>query len=269
MLARNRRERRAMNRMRIILAAGATALLATGAAWAQLSLPGYFGGRVLDTSTVVPAAPAPGSPQAQADAAIFAATRALKGTPRWDMAVADLDERRVVYAMRCALGVEIRDLADAPKLSRVLLRVAPDLSKAVDTPKAFYNRKRPYLEQEGEICTARSEALAKSPDYPSGHASWGWAVGLILAELAPDRAVPILQRARAFGESRAVCGVHTASAVAAGRDNGAAVVAAVHGVPDFRADMEAARAELAELRAKAGPVEGCAAEAAVLVEAPW
>ena len=49
----------------------------------------------------------------------------------------------------------------------------------------------------GLACTARSEALAKSPDYPSGHASWGWAVGLILAELAPDRAVPILQRARA------------------------------------------------------------------------
>jgi acid phosphatase (class A) len=185
------------------------------------------------------------------------------------MAVADLDERRVVYGMRCAIGVEIKDLADAPKLSRVLMRVAPDLTKAVDAPKAFYNRKRPYLEQEGEICTTRSEALAKSPDYPSGHSSWGWAVGLILAELAPDRAVPILQRARAFGESRAVCGVHSASAVAAGRDNGAAVIAAVHGVPDFRADMEAARLELAALRAKAGPLEGCEVEAKVLAAAPW
>ncbi len=258
-----------MSRTRMIAIAGAAALLAAGTAWAQFPFPGYFGDRVMDTSSVIPPMPQPGSTLAESDQAIFVSTRALKGTPRWDMAVQDLDERRVVYAMRCAIGVEIRDLADAPKLSRVLLRVAPDITKAIDTPKAFYNRKRPYLEQEGEICTERSEALAKSPDYPSGHSSWGWAVGLILAELAPDRAVPILQRARAFGESRAVCGVHTASAVAAGRDNGAAVIAAAHGVPDFRADMEAARAELAELRAKAGPLEGCEAEAAVLAKAPW
>ena len=228
-----------------------------------------FGERVLDTSSVVPPAPEPGSPKAEADRAVFTATRALKGTPRWDMAIGDLDERRVVYAMRCAIGVEIKELGEAPKLTRVLLRVAPDLTKAVDTPKAFYNRKRPYLEQEGEICTTRSEELAKSPDYPSGHSSWGWAVGLILAELAPDRAVPILQRARAFGESRVVCGVHTASAVAAGRDNGAAVIAAVHGVPDFQKDMEAARVELAELRAKAGPIAGCDAEATVLAKPAW
>jgi acid phosphatase (class A) len=255
--------------MRMMMAVAAAAVLAGSVAWAQFPFPGYLGDRLLDTSTIVPPAPAPGSPRAETDRAIFTATRALKGSPRWDMAIADLDERRAVYAMRCALGVEIKDLGDAPKLSRVLLRVAPDLTKAVDTPKAFYNRKRPYLEQEGEICTERSEALAKSPDYPSGHSSWGWAVGLILAELAPDRAEPILQRARAYGESRAVCGVHTASAVAAGRDNGAAVIAAVHGVPDFRSDMEAARAELAELRAKAGPLEGCEAEAAVLAKAPW
>ena len=258
-----------MNRMRMTMIAAAAAVVSAGAAWAQFPFPGYLGKQAIDTSAAIPPAPAPGSPQAQADRAIFTATRALKGTPRWDMAVADLDERRVVYAMRCAIGVEIKDLGEAPKLARLLLRMAPDLTKAVEAPKAFSNRKRHYLEQEGEICTARSDALANSPDYPSGHASWGWAAGLILAELAPDRAVPILQRARAFGESRAVCGVHTASAVAAGRDNGSTVVAALHGVPDFRADMEAARVELAALRAKAGPLEGCAAEAAVLAEAPW
>lgn len=254
-------------RMILAVATGVGALFA-GAASAQFPFKGYFDA-VMDTSTVIPPMPAAGSPLSEADRAIFRSTRALKGSPRWEMAVQDLDERKVVYAMRCALGVEIRDLNAAPKLSRVLLRVAPDITKAIDTPKAYYNRKRPYLEQEGEICTERSEALAKSPDYPSGHSSWGWAVGLILAELAPDRAVPILQRARAFGDSRAVCGVHSASAVAAGRDNGAAVVAAMHGSPEFRAEMEEARAELTALRARAEPLTGCDAEAAVLATPAW
>ena len=34
-------------------------------------------------------------------------------------------------------------------------------------------------------------------------------------------------------------------------------------------ELETARAELAELRATAGPLEGCEAEAAVLAKAPW
>ena len=42
---------------------------------------------------------------------------------------------------------------------------------------------------------------------------WGWTVGLIMAEVAPDRATEILARARAFGEGRLVCGVHTLSAL--------------------------------------------------------
>ena len=44
----------------------------------------------------------------------------------------------------------------------------------------------------------------------------GWAWALILSELAPDRADAILARGLAYGESRAVCGVHYASDVEAG-----------------------------------------------------
>ena len=49
---------------------------------------------------------------------------------------------------------------------------------------------------------------------------------MILAELEPDRASDILVRARAYGESRVVCGVHNASAVEGGRIIAAAMVAA-------------------------------------------
>jgi len=254
--------------MMIAIAAGLVMTGAAGLAGAQFPFKGYLGDAMPDTTPVVPPAPQPGSPQAEADRAIFKATRALKGTPRWDLAVVDVDERKIVSNMACAIGAEVT-MVNSPKLTKVLIRVAPDLTHAVDRPKAAYNRKRPYLVDEGDICVEKSDKLAASPDYPSGHASWGWAVGLILADLVPERAGPILQRARVFGESRVVCGVHNASAVEAGRTNGAAVVAALHGSPEFRADMDAARVELAALRAKAQPIAACDAEAALLAQPAW
>lgn len=259
-----------MKRTRMMAAGlAAVASLAAGAASAQFPFKGYLGDAVVDTTLAVPPAPPPGSPVAQADRAIFRATRALEGTPRWTLAIADADEKKSLYAMRCALGVEITNPMSAPKLAKLLLKVAPDLNNAVVKPKALYSRKRPFLVDPGNICVAHSDGLDNSFDYPSGHASWGWALGLILAELAPDRAPQIMQRARSFGESRVVCGVHNASSVAAARDNGASVIAALHALPEFREDMAAAREELAELRTKAKPPEGCEAEAALLAVPAW
>lgn len=102
--------------------------------------------------------------------------------------------------------------------------------------------------------------------YPSGHAAIGWAWGLVLAELAPERAPALLARGRAFGESRAVCGLHHPSDVAAGRDIAAGVVARLHADPVFRADMERARSAMAAAPAPASPAPACAVEAALLAE---
>jgi acid phosphatase (class A) len=62
-----------------------------------------------------------------------------------------------------------------------------------------------------------------------------------MAELAPDGATEILVRARAFGESRLVCGVHNLRAVEAGRTQRLdRSCAALHGEPAFRTDLEVA-----------------------------
>ena len=75
----------------------------------------------------------------------------------------------------------------------------------------------------------------------------------------------ILARGRAFGESRIVCNHHWYSDVVWGRFMGAATVARLHADPTFRADLEAAKAEFAALRAKGVPPTGdCKAEAAAL-----
>lgn len=252
--------------MRMMWASGVVlaGVVAVSLAVAQeLPRHGYLGDAGPDTIAVLTPSPAPGSPQAEADRAIFRATRALKGTPRWAMAIRDVDERGVLSGMSCAVGVKL-DMASLPRTASLMLHAAPDVIRAMERPKAFYHRPRPYLVDEGEICVARDAELDGSPDYPSGHATWGWTFGLILAEMAPDRSSQVLARARAFAESRMVCGVHSASAVDAGMINASAVVAALHGSPAFQTDLAAARAELDAYRKAAPAAEGCDAEAAIV-----
>ena len=94
---------------------------------------------------------------------------------------------------------------------------------------------------------------------------------LILAELMPDRATEILARGRAFGESRIICGAHSLSAVQAGWLAGAAATAVLHGSAAFRADMEAAREEVAKIREHVPPPDptACRAQTEALAKAAY
>lgn len=209
--------------------------------------------------------PAKGSPAAARDRQIFLATRKLEGTPRWSIAKADNVEERVLEGYACALGYTPTRESN-PKLAAMLLRVSHDVRKAVSGPKLKYRRPRPYLSENGPICVKRGLGLAIAPDYPSGHATWGWTVGLLLAEAAPDRSQAILARAKAFGESRIVCGVHNASSVEAGQANAETLFAALWSSEAFKADLAGVRAELDAARAKGSPPEParCTAEANLL-----
>jgi acid phosphatase (class A) len=172
----------------------------------------------------------------------------------------------------CALGVKL-DQGNAPVLTQILTRMLVDERKVVDPPKDRWARRRPYLSMRGDICVERNDLLDKSGSYPSGHSTLGWSWALILAELAPDRATAILKRGRTYGESRVVCGVHYPSDVDQGRTNGAALVAALHGSSEFRADMDRARAEIEAARKSGGAVKPdpgqCGIEQAAEARRPW
>lgn len=79
----------------------------------------------------------------------------------------------------------------------------------------------------------------------------------------------ILSRGRAFGESRVICGFHWPSDVIEGRFIGAGTVARLQADPVFRAEVKAAKAELAAVRAKGlEPTRDCQAEATALALQP-
>ena len=253
-------------RMKLGLAAAVCGLAAFGAAAIGQPAPTGYLSSVPDPAQILRPAPTAGEPRDLADTRLSPAARMVVGGPRWALAQADVPyavtNRLANYS--CALGVKL-DAAAAPKVAALLGRASMDVGRLNTAAKAVYSRPRPYKRWGGTICTPSSPALDTSFDYPSGHAQLGWVDALILAELAPDRAAEVMARGRAFADSRAVCGVHTVSAIESGMLLGSVQFARSQAEPVFRADMEAARAELTALRASGAKPDAaaCATEAAL------
>lgn len=217
-----------------------------------------------ESSLILPPAPALGTPRYEADRAVFRRTRALHDSPRWALAIQDvgMGVPTMLKNFSCAVGTGLSPVK-TPMLAGLLTRVSADAERVIEPAKAANRRVRPFHLDQGAICQAKEKL--ESYDYPSGHATWGWTIGLLLAELAPDRASNVLMRARLYGESRVVCGAHNLSAIEAGATNAAALVATLHGSVEFRDAMQAVRGELAAAREadEIGPDRAsCAAETA-------
>ncbi|MDM0113148.1 phosphatase PAP2 family protein [Variovorax sp. J22R133] len=233
-------------------------------------LKGYLAQADLpDSLALLPPPPAEGSAALAADTAAWRELTKLQGTPRGAMAVSDANLRfpEAASVFSCALGVQISEQA-TPNLNMLLRRTLTDAGLTTYKAKDKYVRTRPFVALKAGSCTPKEEAyLAKDGSYPSGHSAVGWGWALVLTEVAPDRANAILQRGRAFSQSRGICGVHWQSDIEAGRLVGAAAVARLQTNEVFVAQMTAAREEIAKARAAgagASPSAACTAEAAII-----
>lgn len=220
-----------------------------------------------DSLKLVPPPPAAGSAAYAADRDAARRSRIKAGTPRWQVAVQDADLRfpHAAGTFSCSIGVAINE-QDTPRLYMLLRRTMVDAGLATYGAKERYQRARPFMVNKLPTCTPdEAAALAKDGSYPSGHNAVGWAWALILAEIAPANANAILARGLAYGQSRLTCNVHWQSDATQGRIMGAAAVAVLHSNAVFRADLDAARAELEAARAKGlQPTRDCAMENAAL-----
>ncbi|MBY9068051.1 phosphatase PAP2 family protein [Hyphomonas sp. WL0036] len=222
-------------------------------------LNGYLGaGGLPDSAALLPPPPAMDTAAMMADLEAYQTTRALKGTPRWAQAQADneLHFPEAARAFSCTLGVEISE-ERTPHLAALMRRTLTDAGFSTYRAKQAYQRTRPFALLEEESCVPQEEAALRGDgSYPSGHTAIGWAWGLMLAELAPERADALMKRGYEFGQSRMICGVHWQSDVDAGRVMGAATLAKLHTDPVFLAQAKLARAEI-----EAGWTAGAAPEA--------
>jgi len=228
---------------------------------------GYLGKNLPNSLTLLPAPPAPGSAAFANDQAVSRASQKIKGNARYALAVsdADLSFPHSSGVFQCALGIRISQQT-TPRLYLLLQRSMIDGGLATYAAKNHYQRIRPFVHYKEATCYPKDEeALRKDGSYPSGHTAIGWTWALLLTELAPESSDALLARGRSFGESRLICNAHWQSDILEGRAVAAGAVAKLHADPVFRADMQAAAAEIAAQRS-AAPLDAgsCADEQTAL-----
>lgn len=157
-----------------------------------------------------------------------------------------------------ALGLSL-DRTHLPRTIHLLYRAIRSASLVSSAGKTAYARPRPFQRvQLGRVCDfdrAPAPADADPGDrtsYPSGHTTAGWSTALVLAQVAPERQAMLFDRARDYGLSRVICGVHYPSDVEAGRAVATAIVTRLMSEPAFRRDLDCARAEYQAARTGRG-----------------
>lgn len=134
------------------------------------------------------------------------------------------------------------DLAKLPATAKLMGDVRREEKAAADKAKAFFKRKRPWIADASlQSCSRDDEPLSS---YPSGHATMGYSMALVLADIAPQNAQALLARAQDYADSRLVCGMHVGTDIVAGQALGTAVALELLRNPTFHAERDVAAAEL-------------------------
>ena len=139
------------------------------------------------------------------------------------------------------MGVDLKSLP----LTMAFLTYSIDDGRAlVLAAKSHFHRLRPWAVDPTLPNCDSGRDKQKDDSYPSGHASLGYGVGMVLARLAPEHAAAVLTRARDYAYSRLVCGKHFASDVEASHVIASAQTERLFDNPALQTRIAAVRTEL-------------------------
>lgn len=187
---------------------------------------------------VLPPPPEPGSAQQAADlAAVEAAVRSRTSE----------DEKEITAERSCSGLAFASDIMGpgftevrVPLTLALIKRAFEDAELVVLSTKTAIDRARPYtLVPTLATFGHRSD----SPSYPSGHATCGRVMAIILAAMVPAKAHALFARGERYGHNRLVAGTHFPSDLDAGDIAGSVIAAALFRSPRFKSDFATAQAE--------------------------
>ncbi len=193
-----------------------------------------------DAGRFLPPPAANDSVTSQAELAELRAIAARTSAERKAAATSDAhDEHPDLYN-----GVLGFDLTKLPETIKLLDMVADEEEGDTKEAKKFFHRDRPYtVDTSLHTCEMVKPGKAAN-SYPSGHATLGFSLGVVLAQLIPAKSQVIMARASDYAESRLICGVHYRSDIVAGQQFGTVLALRLMENAAFQAQMAKAEAEL-------------------------
>jgi acid phosphatase (class A) len=187
-----------------------------------------------------PAPPARGSAQERVE--LDALLELQRARTPGDVSAAQVDRKTEIGRFAAVLGTDAGTLARLPHVQQLVQDVEDDARLYVRVAKKHFRRLRPReIEPAIQPCIGD---VAADLSYPSGHATYGYLVGYLLADMVPARRAQLLERAAGFARQRMVCGVHFPSDVWAGRIGAEWLMQRLRGNPRFVAARERAAQEL-------------------------
>jgi acid phosphatase (class A) len=136
------------------------------------------------------------------------------------------------------------DVSKLPNTKLLFDKVKYNADYEAKVFKNYFKTKRPYqVDLDIHACVApKPSNLDRS--YPSGHTTKGYAMGVVLANLIPEKAKEIMERSRLYGENRINCGAHFPSDVSSGQILGTLVAKELLKNNEFQLLMKASKEEL-------------------------
>ncbi|RWO43234.1 MAG: phosphatase PAP2 family protein [Mesorhizobium sp.] len=219
------------------LAAGLLLLIVGSAAQAEDAQP-FITNKDVDLTMILPPPPANDSAQTKAELGEVLTLQVTR-TPEM-VASASADAEENVWRFADVMGPKFNK-ETLPKFSAFFDRVVATEGAVVDPAKDVWKRPRPH--QLSDLVKPAVK-LSSSGSWPSGHATVGTMMGIILSDMVPEKRAEIMARASKYAHNRVVGGIHFASDVEMGRISGSVIAAVLLNRDDFKAEYEVARAEL-------------------------
>jgi acid phosphatase (class A) len=206
---------------------------------AQAAEPPFLTARQLDLTRILPTPIANGSAEARAEEQAVMAAQKTASPER--IALAAADSKETVYDMftRTLGPAFVPD--NMPRAAVFFGRVGDSEDETVDPVKKVYGRTRPFLANPDIKALIPA---SKSGSYPSGHTTRVTLMAIVLGDMIPEKRALLWARAAEYAQSRVVGGMHYPNDLEAGRMAGVAMALAMPAEPGFRAEFEAARAEV-------------------------
>ena len=189
---------------------------------------------------LLPPPPADGSPEQRAEMDELHYIANTRTQARFARAMKD-EVTESVLAFAGVMGPRF-DLDRLPKTKQLFDDVRAEEKAAGKLAKNYFRRNRPWIADPKLKTCARDDPPQTS--YPSGHSTLGFAMAVVLARLAPEKAKAIMARAGDYAYNRLVCSMHYRSDIVAGQVLGTTVAAEMFTTQGFRDEFDAARAEL-------------------------